>query len=229
MATKSLQLLQEPTAQEREDVQLVHAAKMGDMAAFDELVRRYDRQLFRVAQHITHNHEDAQDAVQEAFLRAFENLAGFEERSKFSTWLVRIVINQALMKLRKQRVATVVSIDDDPRPERDAMPLEICDWSANPEKDYKASELREILTRALEGLSHSLRIVFVLRDMEGLSVEETANVLDLSIAAIKTRLLRARLQLRAALTRYFETGKHVSGPALSRHIGMAADRWRLYV
>ena len=212
------------------DLALVHAAKGGDISAFDELVNRYDRQLFRLAQHITRNREDAQDAVQEAFLKAFENLAQFEEKSKFSTWLVRIVINQSLMKLRRQRAATLVSIDNDHRPEQDALPLQIADWRSNPEKQYRASELRQILTRALEGLSHSLRIVFVLRDMEGLSVEETAHVLDVSIAAIKTRLLRARLQLRERLTKYFEEGTHVSGAALLRHRAAAvSDRWRIYV
>lgn len=210
------------------DLELVHAAKAGNMAAFDELVRRYDRQLFRVALHITRNHEDAQDAVQEAFLKAFEHLALFEEKSKFSTWLVRIAINQSLMKLRRQRVATVVSIDEEPL--EDSLPLEIADWRDDPEKQYKASELREILTQALDKLSHNLRIVFVLRDIEGLSVEETANVLALSIAAVKTRLLRARLQLRACLTRYFETGGQVSGSAVVRYgAATTADRWRIYV
>ncbi|HZU44756.1 MAG TPA: sigma-70 family RNA polymerase sigma factor [Terriglobales bacterium] len=212
-----------------DDLELVHAAKAGNMPAFDELVRRYDRQLFRVAQHITRNYEDAQDAVQEAFLKAFEHLALFEEKSKFSTWLVRIAINQALMKLRRQRAATMVSIDEEPL--EDSLPVEIADWRDDPEKQYKASELREILMKALNTLSHSLRIVFVLRDMEGLSVEETANVLTLSIAAVKTRLLRARLQLRACLTRYFETGAEGSGPALARYrvAAAGADRWRIYV
>ena len=212
-----------------EDLELVHAAKAGNMAAFDELVKRYDRQLFRLSLHITRNHEDAQDAVQEAFLKAFEHLALFEEKSKFSTWLVRIAINQALMKLRRQRAANFVSIDEPA--EEDSLPLEIADWRENPEKQYKASELREILMQALDKLSQNLRIVFVLRDMEGLSVEETANVLSLSIAAIKTRLLRARLQLRAHLTRYFESGSSVSPAAVARfRVAMAgADRWRMYV
>ena len=213
-----------------DDVALVHAAKGGDVEAFGELVNRYDRQLFRVAQNITHNREDAQDAVQEAFLKAFENLAAFEEKAKFSTWLVRIVINQSLMKLRKLRSASVVSVDEDfDNPEHDAMPLEISDWKANPERDYKATELREILTKALEGLSHSLRIVFVLRDMEGLSVEETARTLDLSVAAIKTRLLRARLELRARLTRYFEKGTTISRAALLREATLDPECWRQYV
>jgi RNA polymerase sigma-70 factor (ECF subfamily) len=216
--------------EKREDIELVHAAKGGDVEAFGELVNRYDRQLFRVAQNITHNREDAQDAVQEAFLKAFENLGAFEEKAKFSTWLVRIVINQSLMKLRKQRSANIVSVDEDfENPEHDAMPLEIADWNANPEKDYKATELREILTKALEGLSRSLRIVFVLRDMEGLSVEETARVLDLSVAAVKTRLLRARLELRARLTRYFEKGTTMARAALLREVTLDPERWRQYV
>ena len=211
-----------------EDVELVHAAKAGNLAAFDELVKRYDRQLFRVALHITRNREDAQDAVQEAFLKAYEHLALFEEKSKFSTWLVRIAINQALMKLRRQRLATMVSIDEEPL--EDGLPHEIADWRDDPEKQYKASELRAILTQALDKLSHNLRIVFVLRDMEGLSVEETANVLALSVAAVKTRLLRARLQLRASLTRYFETGDQISAAAMARYRAASApDRWRIYV
>src|SRR5579872_5732703 len=208
------------------EVELVHAAKTGDVAAFDELVKRYDRQLYRVAQHITRNHEDAQDAVQEAFLKAYENLGGFEEKSKFSTWLVRIAINQALMKLRRHKAAMMVSIDDEA--EEQSAPVEIADWRPNPERQYKASELRRILSGALDKLSHNLRIVFVLRDIEGLSVEETAHVLDVSMAAIKTRLLRARLQLREHLTRYFEQG---ALPTVLRYGAVTADsdRWRTFV
>src|SRR5256712_10835679 len=99
------------TAVASDDLDLVHASKSGDVAAFEELVKRYDSKLLRIAQHVTHNREDAQDAVQEAFLKAFQKLEQFQENSKFSTWLVRIAINQSLMKLRKQHRKSEVSID----------------------------------------------------------------------------------------------------------------------
>src|SRR2546427_3345549 len=125
-----------------DDVTLVHASKNGDIAAFEELVKRYDSKLLRIAQHVTHSREDAQDAVQEAFLKAFQKLEQFQENSKFSTWLVRIVINQSLMKLRKQHRKREVSIDEGFQTEEDVLSPEIADWAPNPEERYRASELR---------------------------------------------------------------------------------------
>src|ERR1035438_10526244 len=116
-----------------EDLNLVHASKNGDVAAFEQLVRRYDRKLFRIAQHVTHNREDSQDAVQEAFLKAFQNLGQFREDSKFSTWLIRITVNQSLMKLRKRAIREV-SLDDDFQADGDILPREVADWAPNPEQ-----------------------------------------------------------------------------------------------
>jgi RNA polymerase sigma-70 factor, ECF subfamily len=183
---------------------LVQAAKGGDVAAFETLVRLYDQKVFRIARHITQNHEDAEDAAQEAFLKAYRGLARFQGRSRFSTWLFRIAVNESLMKLRHRRGLQVVSVDDDPR-ELAAIPLEIVDWSPNPEQLYSQSELREILAKALQELPPIYRTVFMLRDVEGLSTDETAQVLDLNISAVKARLFRARLKLRARLTAYFAT------------------------
>src|ERR1700682_173664 len=115
------------------DMDLVHASKNGDVAAFEQLVKRYDRRLLRIAQGVTHNREDSQDAVQEAFLKAFQNLDQFREDSQFSTWLIRIAVNQSLIKLRKQRPIREVSLDEDFQAEEDTLPLEIPDWAANPE------------------------------------------------------------------------------------------------
>jgi len=187
-----------------EELSLVRAAKQGDDAAFEELVRRYDRNVFRIAQHITQNREDAEDVVQEAFLKAYGNLAKFQEQSKFYTWLVRIAVNEALMKLRRRRPERTVSLDEDIKTEDDSLPREIADWSPNPEQLYNQSELREILSKTIQGLPPGFRTVFVLRDVEGLSTEETAAALDLSVPAVKSRLLRARLQLRERLGRYFQ-------------------------
>jgi RNA polymerase sigma-70 factor, ECF subfamily len=196
------------TAAESEDGTLVRASKAGDVAAFEELVKRYDSKLLRIAQHVTHNLEDAQDAVQEAFLKAFQKLRQFQEKSKFSTWLIRITINQALMKLRKQRRQREVSIDEDFQTEEGTLPLEVADWAPNPEQRYTASELKEILTKALQELQPGLRVVFVLRDIEGLSLGQTAETLDLTVSAVKARSWRARMQLRERLSKYFrKTGE----------------------
>jgi RNA polymerase sigma-70 factor (ECF subfamily) len=192
-----------------EEMQLVRRAKRGDDSAFEELVRRYDRNVFRIAQHITQNREDAEDVVQEAFLKAYGNLTKFQEQSKFYTWLVRIAVNEALMKLRRRKPERTVSLDEEVKTEDDSLPREVADWSPNPEQMYNQAELRDILTRTIQGLPEGFRTVFVLRDKEGLSTEETAEALGLSIPAVKSRLLRARLQLRERLNRYFR--KKASG------------------
>ncbi len=185
------------------DLDLVHASKHGDVAAFEQLVKRYDRKLLRIAQGVTHNREDSQDAVQEAFFKAFQNLSQFREDSQFSTWLIRITVNQSLMKLRKQRTINEVSLDEDFQSYGDVLPMEVIDWAPNPEQLYWSSELRDILVNTLKELRPILRAVFILRDIEGLSTERTAEVLNLSHAAIKARLWRARLQLRERLNKYF--------------------------
>src|SRR5216683_609469 len=190
-----------------EELALVHAAKRGDLEAFSQLVTRYDRNIFRIAQHITHNEEDAQDVVQDAFLKAYTNLAQFQENSKFYTWLVRIAVNEALMKLRKRRNDRTVSLDEDVETEEGSMPREVADWSPNPEQLYGQSELGDILKKTIQGLPPGFRTVFVLRDVEGLSTEETAETLSLSVPAVKSRLLRARLQLRERLGKHFNARK----------------------
>jgi len=187
-----------------DDLDLVHASKNGDVAAFEQLVKRYDRKLFRIAQHVTHNREDSEDTVQEAFLRAFQHLGEFREDSKFSTWLIRITLNQSLMKLRKQRRRIrEVSLEENFQVGEDMLPMEVIDWAPDPEQLYRASELRDILIKALTELRPVLRTVFVLRDVEGFSTAETAEVLNLSHTAVKARLWRGRLQLRECLNRYF--------------------------
>src|SRR6202165_1903005 len=187
-----------------DELALVQAAKGGDVGAFEELVRRCDRNVFRIAQHITQNREDAEDVVQDAFLKAYSNLHQFQGQSKFYTWLVRIAVNEALMRLRRRRPERMVSLDEEVKTEEDSLPREIADWSPNPEQQYNQAELREILSKTIQGLPPGLRTVFVLRDVEGLSTEETAAALELSVPAVKSRLLRARLQLRERLGRYFQ-------------------------
>jgi RNA polymerase sigma-70 factor, ECF subfamily len=194
-----------------DEMALVNAAKGGDVSAFEQLVKRYDRNIFRIAQHITQNREDAEDVVQDAFLKAYGNLEQFQGNSKFYTWLVRIAVNESLMKLRRRRSDRTVSLDEDIETEEDTMPREVADWSPNPEQLYKQGELRDILRKTIQGLPASFRTVFVLRDVEGLSTEEAAEALDLSIPAVKSRLLRARLQLRERLSKYFRQAKGGDG------------------
>jgi len=112
-----------------DELALVQAAKGGEVGAFEELVRRYDRNVFRIAQHITQNREDAEDVVQDAFLKAYSNLDQFQGQSKFYTWLVRIAVNEALMKLRRRRPERTVSLDEEVKTEEDSLPREVADWS----------------------------------------------------------------------------------------------------
>jgi RNA polymerase sigma-70 factor (ECF subfamily) len=192
-----------PSVAGEDEISLVQAAQGGDTAAFETLVRLYDQKVFRIARHITQNHEDAEDVAQEVFLKAFRGLAQFQGKSRFSTWLYRIAVNESLMKLRQRRRIHEVSVDQDDPLDPDAVPFEVVDWSPNPEQLYSQSELREILARALQKLPPIYRTVFLLRDVEGLSIDETAEVLALNVSAVKTRLFRARLMLRARLAVYF--------------------------
>ena len=209
-----------------DDLELVHATQQGDITAFDRLIARYDGKLLRIAQHVTHNREDSEDAVQDAFLKAYQHLGEFREHAQFSTWLIRITLNEALSKLRKRRTTKEVSLDDDFETEDVTLPREVADWTPNPEERYRGSELRVILISSLKELSPILRAVFVLRDIEGLSIEEAAKVLDLSAGAVKARLWRARQQLRKLLSKYFSKHKNCPTAAVrssTAHIVSASN------
>ena len=194
-----------------DDLELVHASKSGDVAAFEELVKRYDRKVFRIAYHLTQNREDAQDVAQEAFLRAFQFLGQFQENAKFSTWLIRIAMNQALMMLRKRRPMVASLSEGNGATEEEQLPIDVADWAPNPEELYRATELEEILRKTLQELGMGLKMVFVLRDIEGLSLEQTAEVLEITLTAVKARSRRARLQLRERLTKYFNQSQDLAG------------------
>jgi RNA polymerase sigma-70 factor (ECF subfamily) len=183
---------------------LVERAQRGDTSAFTELVSRYERRIFRLAKNITQSDEDAEDVLQESFLKAYQHLGGFQGQSKFYTWIVRIAVNEALMKLRKRKTDKTVSLDETIDTGEENVVREIAVWEDNPEQRYSQREIRELLDKAIMSLRPAFRAVFVLRDVEDLSTEETAAVLDLSVPAVKSRLLRARLQLREKLTRFFK-------------------------
>ncbi len=184
------------------DAKWLSAARRGDTDAADQLLRRHGARIFRLAMNVTGNREDAEEVVQDACHTALTRLSEFRGDARFSTWLTRIAINHALMVLRKRR-PNVVPLADQPETNGSGLPVEIVDWGPNPEQRYGQSELRGILERVAAQLKPEMRIVFQLRDVEELSIAETARMLGLSIAAVKSRLMRARLALREELNRNF--------------------------
>ena len=202
ISTDCMEAAESPS--QMDDVALVTRARQGDAPAFSELVSRYDRKIYRLARHITNSAEDAEDVLQETFLKAFEHLDGFQGQAKFYTWLVRIAVNESLMKLRKRKSDRTVSLDEPSDNGDEPMVREVAVWDGNPEQQYSSEELRSILDKAIQSLKPAFRTVFLLRDVEELSTEETAAALELSIPAVKSRLLRARLELRERLTRIFK-------------------------
>jgi RNA polymerase sigma-70 factor (ECF subfamily) len=187
-----------------EELDLVTRARNGDTEAFNDLVRRYERKIYRLAKNITQNDEDAEDVLQDTFLKAYEHLDGFQGNSKFYTWLVRIAVNEALMKLRKRKSDRTVPLDEPVDTGEETVVREIAVWDEDPEQQYGQEELGQILNDSVQSLKPAFRTVFILRDIEELSTEETAQALSISVPAVKSRLLRARLQLREKLTRFFK-------------------------
>jgi RNA polymerase sigma-70 factor, ECF subfamily len=196
-----------PNSQEPADAELVRRAQTGDLAAFELLATRHERRIYNAARRITGNEADAQDVTQQAFLSAIEHLDGFRGEAQFSTWLQRIATHAALKVLRKRRGLPTVSLEASTEPQEGyetvSHPEYIADWRESPEQLVHRHETNRLIEDALAELDDKHRLVFVLRDVEGLSVRETAEALGLSEVNVKVRLLRARLQLRERLTREF--------------------------
>lgn len=185
------------------------ALQQGDRGAFARLVEIYSPMIFRLGSKMLDNPQDIEDMLQETFIKAYRHLSDFDGRSSLSTWLYRIATNEALMVLRRKR-PDMISFDEPQADETEPQePLQIVDWCCMPEEELMSAEGRAYLDEAVEGLPASLRVVFLLRDIEGLSTRETAEVLNLSEMAVKTRLSRARLQLRETLSTYY--GERLSG------------------
>jgi RNA polymerase sigma-70 factor (ECF subfamily) len=190
---------------ERDEAQLIARTKGGDVEAFYELVRPYERAIFLAASSLVRNHADAEEVAQEAVLKAFKNIARFRQEAKFSTWMIQICINEAKMKLRKERRHLYESIEEGQQnDEGDYTPKDFADWREIPSDALEQKELRNALLRAMDSLPEKYRTVLILRDVQQLSITETAKVLGLSEANVKTRLLRARLQMRDALAPGFD-------------------------
>jgi len=190
---------EEDVTQAETDEQLVRKSQQDDERAFGELVSRYESKVYSLALKMVRNPEDAEDVLQDTFLRAYRGIKSFKGNSTFSTWIYRITANSALMRLRKRQLPTV-SIDD--ADEREA-PINIADWAPGPVEQMLNQETQAAMTEAIEALPPEFRQVFVLRDIEELSNAEVAEILDLSVAAVKSRLHRARLKVRNRLATYF--------------------------
>ena len=189
--------LDSKVARERELIERVLA---GEKDLFYELIRPYERGVFLAAASILGNDADAEDAVQQAFMKAYRNLARFRKESKFSTWLIQIAINDARMKLRKDRRHLYKAIDAGQQTsEGDYIPTDFADWREIPSEALEQSELREALNKALNSLPEKYRIVLILRDVQQMSIAETAKALGISEENVKTRTSRARLRMRDRL------------------------------
>lgn len=183
-----------------DDLDLATRARDGDSSAFSRLVDAYASKIYRLARHMLRNDQDAEDVLQDTFLKAYSRIDQFQGNSKFYTWLVRIAVNEALMRKRRKDSKNL-SLDADQDGERQPASASVQSDGETPEQSYGRTELRGILGRAIDTLSDTYRSVFLLRDVEGLSTQETAEALELSESAVKSRLLRARLQLRNKLGR----------------------------
>jgi RNA polymerase sigma-70 factor (ECF subfamily) len=198
----------------QEDEALVAGAKAGDARAFELLVQRHKGKIFSLAQRMTRNREDAEDVVQQSFQKAFIHLQKFEGESLFATWLTRITINEALMVLRKKRGSREVPIPESNGEEETAPPLEIPDSSPNPEDSCLRREQERILSVAVNELTPGMRKAIELRELGELSTEETAQVMGLSVGAVKGRVFHGRKKLRQTLERYVESTRTYGTRAL---------------
>jgi RNA polymerase sigma-70 factor, ECF subfamily len=191
------------TAREQE---LIVRVQRGEHELFYELVRPYERRVYAAALAILRNESDAEDTAQEAMLKALANIRQFRAEARFSTWLIQITVNEALMRRRRERKGMVEGIDDRRDEEGEYTPRDFADWREIPSEALERKEVRQKLAQALASLDRKYREVFVLRDMEQLNIQETADALGISVASVKTRLLRARLMLRDLLAGGWEQG-----------------------
>jgi RNA polymerase sigma-70 factor (ECF subfamily) len=185
---------------------LISQVQRGQHELFYELVRPYERRVYAAAMAILRNEADAEDVTQEAMLKAFANIRQFRAEARFSTWLIQITVNEALMRRRRERTLVMEGIDDRRDDEADYAPRDFADWREIPSEALERKEIRQRLAEALGMLDRKYREVFVLRDMEHLNIQETAEALGISVASVKTRLLRARLMLRDLLAAGWEQG-----------------------
>ncbi|MGA2103344.1 MAG: sigma-70 family RNA polymerase sigma factor, partial [Candidatus Sulfotelmatobacter sp.] len=199
-------VLNNPGSDTTRELDLIARVQRGQNELFYELVRPYERRVYAAALAILRNETDAEDVAQEAMLKALANIRQFRAEARFSTWLIQITVNEALMRRRRERTVVMEGIDDRRDEEGEYTPRDFADWREIPSEALERKEVRQRLADALERLDRKYREVFVLRDMEQLNIQETAETLGISVASVKTRLLRARLMLRDLLAGGWEQG-----------------------
>jgi RNA polymerase sigma-70 factor (ECF subfamily) len=199
-------VLSNPEQGTTREQELIAQVQRGQTGLFYELVRPYERRVYAAALAILRNEADAEDAAQEAMLKALANIRQFRAEARFSTWLIQITVNEALMRRRRERTRMTEAIDDHRDDEGEYTPRDFADWREIPSEALERKEVRQKLAEALASLDRKYREVFVLRDMEQLNIQETAEALGISVASVKTRLLRARLMLRDLLAGGWEQG-----------------------
>lgn len=188
------------------ELELIDRVQRGENQLFYDLVRPYERRVFAAAMAILRNESDAEDVAQEAMLKALRAIRQFRADARFSTWLIQITVNEALMRRRRERSGVMEALEQRPDEEGQYTPRDFADWREIPSEALERKEIRQRLAQALASLDRKYREVFVLRDMEQLNIQETADALGISIASVKTRLLRARLMLRDLLAVGWEQG-----------------------
>ena len=198
-------VLNNPGQSAAREQDLILSVQRGQNELFYVLVRPYERRVYAAALAILHNEQDAEDTAQEAMLKAFANIRQFRAEARFSTWLIQITVNEALMRRRRERTVVMEGIDRRDE-ESEYAPRDFADWREIPSEALERKEVRQRLAEALGALDRKYREVFVLRDMEQLNIQETAEALGISVASVKTRLLRARLMLRDLLAAGWEQG-----------------------
>ena len=193
-------LLPENPAETAYEAELIQHIKSGEHDLFYRLIQPYERRVYAAALAVLRNEADAEDVAQDSILKAFRHLSQFRGEAKFSTWLLQITVNEARMRKRRMTARAMESISDTQNDEGDYIPREFADWREIPSESLERKEVRTALVQALSSLGEKYRSVFVLRDIQHLSIDETAKVLDISPGSVKTRLLRARLMLRDFLS-----------------------------
>jgi RNA polymerase sigma-70 factor (ECF subfamily) len=206
MPEPNLVLENSPRAATTREQQLIASVQQGKRELFYELVRPYERRVYAAALAILRNDADAEDVCQDAMLKAFAHIQQFRAEARFSTWLIQITVNEALMRRRRDRTVVMEGLAERPDEEGNYTPRDFADWREIPSEALERKEVRQRLAEALAALDRKYREVFVMRDMEHLNIQETAEALGISTASVKTRLLRARLMLRDLLAAGWERG-----------------------
>jgi len=195
---------QSPESRWKEDQTLIARVKKGDYDAFERLVRKYEARIFHHCLKFLNNQDEAEDILQETFLQVYKSLDSFRGEAAFSTWLIKIATNNCLMRIRKKKKVDIVSIDKPIEIDGSQLPREIVDWSKNPFSQVSNDEIRAVLDQAISGLPEDKRVILVLKDVEGFSNIEISEMLGISVAAVKSRLHRARLYVRDIVSKYFD-------------------------